>query len=264
MAERQRLISHELQINPEPVVIEFEDVFGNRASRFEINQPYDTLTISAESVVELCEGDPFGFANLPVRPASFPLGWMPWERMMLSPYLMATELPDTQLREIYDYAMQFVERNNRDLMETLFAINLELFNEYRYVPGSTSMNTSPYEVMRTPHRRLSGLCKSIHLHGPPAEHPRPIRLRIRVHRQSFRRSIDRSGPVRCVTRVGAALHSRNRLEEFRPDQRHPALGRPHHHRRGPALSRYRSHRWHLLWICPGKDDASTSAWWTKP
>ena len=55
---------------------------------------------------------------------------------MLNPYLHAGELPDTQLKEIYDYAMTFVERNNRDLMETLFAINLALHRDYEYAPGT--------------------------------------------------------------------------------------------------------------------------------
>ena len=66
---------------------------------------------------------------------------------MLSPYLAPVELPETQLRELYDYTMSFVERNNHDLMETLFAINLTLFREYQYVPGSTRLETTPYEVL---------------------------------------------------------------------------------------------------------------------
>ncbi|MBV8780976.1 MAG: transglutaminase family protein [Phycisphaerae bacterium] len=153
--ERQRLLDFELSLDPAAVVVDFEDVFGNKASRFEIHQPYNALTITASSLVELRDVDPFAFAALPIHPKSFPLAWMPWERTMLTPYLTAVELPDTQLREIYDYAMRFVERNHRDLMETLFAINLELFNEYDYVPGSTSLNTSPYQVMHT--RR--GVCQ---------------------------------------------------------------------------------------------------------
>lgn len=31
-------------------------------------------------------------------------------------------------------------------METLFAINLTLYREYHYVPGSTGLETTPYEV----------------------------------------------------------------------------------------------------------------------
>ena len=143
---KQSLIDYRLTITPQVPIIEYEDVFGNIATRFEINQPYTELVVDAESTVELLDVDPFAFARVPIRP-SFPLVWMPWEHVMLSPYLQPVELPDTQLQEITDYAMAFVERNNRDLMETLFAINLALFREYKYVPGSTHLATTPWEVL---------------------------------------------------------------------------------------------------------------------
>jgi transglutaminase-like putative cysteine protease len=42
--------------------------------------------------------------------------------------------------------MSIVRRQNGDLMETLFAINLILFHDYKYTPGCTSLDTTPYEV----------------------------------------------------------------------------------------------------------------------
>jgi transglutaminase-like putative cysteine protease len=51
--------------------------------------------------------------------------------------------------------MQFVTRNNGDLMETLFAINLSLFRDYQYVQGCTDVRTSPYEVYCT----RAGVCQ---------------------------------------------------------------------------------------------------------
>jgi transglutaminase-like putative cysteine protease len=141
----QRVVNYRLQIVPAVPIIEFEDFFGNWASRFEISTPYTELVLAAESTITLSGTDPFAFTHSPIRP-SFPLVWMPWERRMLSPYLAPLELPETKLRELYDYAMSFVESNNHDLMETLFAINLTLFREYRYVPGSTRLDTTPYEV----------------------------------------------------------------------------------------------------------------------
>jgi transglutaminase-like putative cysteine protease len=141
----QTVTDYRLTIKPNVEAIGSEDVFGNWDSRFEVSQPYTELSITAESTVALLDVDPFAFAKLPIRP-SFPLVWMPWERMMLSPYLTPVELPETQLRELYDYAMSFVERNNQDLMETLFAINLTLFREFKYVPGSTWLETTPFEV----------------------------------------------------------------------------------------------------------------------
>jgi transglutaminase-like putative cysteine protease len=144
---KQTVVAYQLKTSPRVQEVEYEDVFGNWTTRFEINKPYKTLTITAESLVEVQDVDPFAFAKLPIRPPSFPLVWMPWERTMLQPYLSPDELPETELRELYDYAMGFVKRNKGDLMETLFAINLALFREYQYVPGCTTLETTAYDVM---------------------------------------------------------------------------------------------------------------------
>lgn len=143
---KQTVVSYALDIQPRVAVVEYEDVFGNWATRFEVPEPYTELTIAAESVVDLLDVDPFAFADMPIRPPSFPLVWMPWERTMLAPYLTPTELPDTQLQELCDYGMAFVRRNNGDLMETLFALNLTLYHDYKYTPGWTDLGTTPYQV----------------------------------------------------------------------------------------------------------------------
>ena len=95
---KQTVLIHRLSVSPKVQVIEFEDVFGNWAQRFEVNEPYTELTVTADSQVEILDTDPFAFARLPIHPPSWPLVWMPWERTMLSPYLTPEELPDTQLR----------------------------------------------------------------------------------------------------------------------------------------------------------------------
>jgi len=150
----QSVESYRLLVTPDVPIVEFEDVFGNWASRFEINQPYKELTVAAASTITLSGFDPFAFAHWPIRP-SFPLVWMPWEHMMLSPYLAPIELPESQLRELYDYAMSFVESNHHDLMETLFAINLTLYRDYKFFPGSTRLETTPYEVFTS----KKGVCQ---------------------------------------------------------------------------------------------------------
>jgi len=142
---RQKVHGHRLAVSPQVEPVEYEDVFGNFAKRFTILQPYTELVMEAESVIELLDVDPFAFASVPMRP-QFPLVWMPWERTMLAPYLQPEELSDTQLQELFDFAMSFVNKNNNDLMETLFAINLGLFRELKYMPGSTNLYTTPYQV----------------------------------------------------------------------------------------------------------------------
>ena len=143
---KQTVVAYQLKVSPRVQEVEYEDVFGNWTTRFEIDKSYKQLTITAESVIEVLDVDPFAFAKLPIRP-SFPLVWMPWERTMLAPYLTPDELPDTQLQELYDYAMSFVKRNRGDLMETLFDMNLTLFRQYQYLPGCTTVDTTAYEVM---------------------------------------------------------------------------------------------------------------------
>lgn len=143
---RQKVITSSLHLEPAARLVEYEDVFGNHVVRATMEQPYTQLTISSESDVALSDVDPFAFANVPIRP-TFPLVWMPWERTMLEPYLTCVELPETQIKEIYAFAMSFVEANNHDLMETLFAINLCLYREFAYVPGSTSLETTPFDVL---------------------------------------------------------------------------------------------------------------------
>lgn len=152
---RQTCVDHKLTVSAHTSpVIEFEDVFGNRCTRFDINEPYTELTVTAESTVDVVDLDPFAFASVPIRP-SFPLVWMPAERLMLNAYLQPVELPDTQLKEVYDYAMSFVEKNGHDLMETLFAINLAIFREFRYTPGATTLETSAFDVLMT----RQGVCQ---------------------------------------------------------------------------------------------------------
>src|SRR5687767_10954119 len=112
---KQTVVAFQLKVSPRVQEVEYEDVFGNWTSRFELEKPYKQLTITAESLLEVLDVDPFAFAKLPIRPA-FPLVWMPWERTMLAPYLAPDELPETELVEMYDYAISFVKRNRGDLM----------------------------------------------------------------------------------------------------------------------------------------------------
>ncbi|APR79563.1 Transglutaminase-like enzyme [Minicystis rosea] len=143
---QQRVLSHTLTLCPDVPVTRFEDVFGNWVTAFEINAPYTELTITADSLVEVRRPDPRTLAGASSRP-QFPLAWMPWEQAMLAPYLRPVELPDTQLTEIFRYAMSFVARNDGDLMATLLDINETIFREYLYAPGSTNLETTPYDVL---------------------------------------------------------------------------------------------------------------------
>jgi len=141
----QTLKSHELSVSVNGQARDYEDVFGNRVRRMNVESPFSELVIEAKSVVESLDVDPLGFGPLRVS-STIPLVWMPWQRQVLDPFLLPPELPETELAELADYAMSFVKRNESDLLDTLLDINTTIKREYKYIQGSTNVFTTPFEV----------------------------------------------------------------------------------------------------------------------
>jgi transglutaminase-like putative cysteine protease len=146
----QSVLDHSLVIKHDGVEIEgkqieFDDVFGNRARRVIIERPFRELLVEARSTVAVLDSEPLQFKPLHARRA-IPLVWMPWQREMMASYLLPEELPETQLQELADYAMTFVERNDADLIGTLLDMNRSIYKEYKYSQGSTTNATTAFEV----------------------------------------------------------------------------------------------------------------------
>src|SRR4029077_18915969 len=77
---------------------DYEDVFGNRVRKVEIDTPFSELVIESRSVVDVLDVDPLHYAPLHVS-STIPLLWMPWQRQILGPYLLPPELAETELAE---------------------------------------------------------------------------------------------------------------------------------------------------------------------
>lgn len=150
----QRVLHHELDISVDCREREYEDVFGNQVRKLIIEAPYTELGIVARSRVRVLDTDPLSYRPLHAR-TTIPLVWMPWQRHMLTPYLLPPELPETQLLELIDYARSFVKRNDDDLIDTLLDINATIFSDYEYLPGSTNLGTTAWEV----YERRRGVCQ---------------------------------------------------------------------------------------------------------
>ncbi|MEM9694953.1 MAG: class II glutamine amidotransferase [Myxococcota bacterium] len=151
--ERQELLAHELSLGLEDLRREYQDVFGNATTYTEVETPYTEMSIVSRSIVRLAEDTrPI---DSPRRRESIPLVWMPWQRQMMLPYLLPPELPETQLRELYDYAMSFVERQEHDLVQTLMDMNTTIYRDFKYVSGSTTLETTPFDV----HIARQGVCQ---------------------------------------------------------------------------------------------------------
>ncbi|MEM8903785.1 MAG: class II glutamine amidotransferase [Actinomycetota bacterium] len=144
--DHQQLVDHQLTVSVNGERRPYEDVFGNRAEIVELAVPYSELSIVATSTVRVREPVPFTELRGFSRPLRVPPVWMPWQRELQAPYLLPPELPETQLRTLFDFAMSFVERNGGDLFDTVADMNRTIYRDFGYVPGSTGLATTPFEV----------------------------------------------------------------------------------------------------------------------
>lgn len=141
----QEVLNSTLSLSSEGANMRFEDVFGNQTIHYSINKPYRKLVVSCRSLVKIYGQGPDDLSH-DKRQAFLPLTMMPWQQVMMEPYLRSPELPETQIQELLVYAMSFAERNARHLMDTLNDINQTIYRDYRYVPGSTTVKSTPFDV----------------------------------------------------------------------------------------------------------------------
>jgi transglutaminase-like putative cysteine protease/predicted glutamine amidotransferase len=150
----QERLEHELVISSKGLRYDYQDVFGNATTRTEVETPYTELRVLSRSLVR---SSPPSVHDLfsPERRLTLPLVWMPWQRQMMLPYLLPPELPETQLAELYEYALTFAERQDHDLGRTLLDINRTIYRDFAYVSGSTTLATTPFDV----YANRKGVCQ---------------------------------------------------------------------------------------------------------
>ncbi len=148
----QEVLDYELEVAPMGTIRAFDDVFGNHSVELEIKSSYSELRFLSRSLVRVRHPGDLTTAG---TKWTIPLVWMPWQRQMMSPYLLPQELPEAQLRELSEYAMSFVERQSYGLVESLLDMNLTIYRDYQYLSGSTTLETTPFEV----YVRRRGVCQ---------------------------------------------------------------------------------------------------------
>jgi transglutaminase-like putative cysteine protease len=169
----QRVLEHTVELSVDGHRREFEDVFGNRSLLLQVGGPFWEMTIRSRSRVRVTRGTSIEPDGLTRRP-HLPLRWMPWQHQMMLPYLLPHELPMSELETLSDYARGFAERNDQDLLRTIVDMNRTIHAEYGYEPGTTDLETTPYELFRS--RR--GVCQDfanlliclLRLHNVPARY----------------------------------------------------------------------------------------------
>ncbi len=150
----QELLEFKLDISVEGRKQEFQDVFGNSILQLEVEKPFTEMIVRSFSRVRLFEG-PARWITLAPKRENLPVVWMPGQRQMMLPYLLPPELPETQLKELTDYALGFAQRNDMVLLDTLLDMNQTIHEDYAYVSGSTNNATTPFEV----YTNRQGVCQ---------------------------------------------------------------------------------------------------------
>lgn len=141
----QEVIQATLELTVDGELLQFEDVFDNPSVYYDIRNTYTQLLIKTHSQVKVYACPPDDHSPI-LRRSQIPLVWMPWQRQMMLPYLLPPELPEAQLRQLTDFAMSFVERNDFHLFDSLMDINKKIFEDFDYVQGITLLETTPFDV----------------------------------------------------------------------------------------------------------------------
>ena len=149
----QRVFDYRLDISVDGFSYKYGDVFGNQVLGVDIDATYQHLEIRMESKVDV--KTPIDNPDLLPEKITLPIFWMPWQAKMMQTYLLPQELPESQLRELTDYAKSFAARNKGELLSTLEDITTTIKQDFEYTPGFTDIETTPFEVF---HAR-KGVCQ---------------------------------------------------------------------------------------------------------
>jgi transglutaminase-like putative cysteine protease len=143
---RQRCLSHELRIDPEPADRSTSrDTYGNISTYFHVASPHRRLSVTSESVVAV---DPVPARLYSAGPAAEP--WE-WARPSGLDGVLATEFVlDLRRPEITDAVRDYAAPSfvqGRPLIDVLTDLSARIYADFTYRSGSTTVSTQVDEVL---------------------------------------------------------------------------------------------------------------------
>jgi transglutaminase-like putative cysteine protease len=156
----QRVVSHELEIKPQPAfTLTRTDYFGNETTYFSITEPHQTLTVTSLSQIDLHYEEPLGLDETP-----------PWELVRDAVRRTTSRIEDDEAFRALEFTFvsPFVKIGpayaayaasaftpKRPIGEAVFELCHRIYTEFRYDPRATTVSTPVDEVLKT--RR--GVCQ---------------------------------------------------------------------------------------------------------
>ncbi len=152
----QHTLEHTLSVLPVPErMFGHKDYFGNQVTYFSIHELHQTLTIAAESLVEMAEPDPLEPLLTPPWEQAQGERWRHDEGHALKAYQFVFESPRiTPGPEFAEYAQPSFPQD-RPLLEAAQDLSHRIYTEFQYDQKATTVATSVAEVLAS--RR--GVCQ---------------------------------------------------------------------------------------------------------
>ncbi|WP_068249447.1 transglutaminase family protein [Janibacter corallicola] len=156
--EQQRVVSHEVEITPEPHVLTHHvDHFGNHSSFYEVRTPHTVLEVSKVSLLEI-EWPPPDLARLDAwtvgGAAELIDAGEHVDRVEASQYRLPSPLVDVTAPEVEAYAARILPPE-RPLGEALAALYGEIHADFEYAKGTTNVRTTLPELLE----QRTGVCQ---------------------------------------------------------------------------------------------------------
>ena len=155
----QRVLNHSLKIQPTPSTLDtHQDYMGNVVTHFEINYPHDTLIVVSECEVEVFPATMAGCHNAVISPAwnelAVQLQFSAYNNTIPnSPFRFPSKHVPTNAQSMHYGQLDFWP--GRPVIQAALALMQRIYREFRYVSGSTTINTTVHEVMNT----RQGVCQ---------------------------------------------------------------------------------------------------------
>jgi transglutaminase-like putative cysteine protease len=154
---RQTCIKSRISVSPKAIHSNTRtDYFGNESYHFEIQAPHSTLSITAESEIEINEAG-FDFKTNPGMTYREVLDYMSG-----TPSFEAIEAKefclDSPMIRISDALAEYAQpsfSDSRPLYECVAELTTRIFNDFKYTPGFTTIATPLSEVLE--HKK--GVCQ---------------------------------------------------------------------------------------------------------
>ncbi len=146
---QQRIIEHEVEISPEPhILTDHVDHFGNHSSFYEVRTPHHVLDVDKRSLIEI-EWPPPQMDRLNswtvAEAADAIADGEGIDRVEAAQYLLPSALVETA-PEVIAYSAGILPPD-RPLGEALVALYADIYRDFAYAKGTTSVKTTLPELL---------------------------------------------------------------------------------------------------------------------